>query len=117
MPPADVSRNPPGRPLPAQSSARCAPQQQARESWDYNNMAVNHTVWACVWRRFSSANRLWAPVDTSTTGASNVDYCALSASKGSMQGEAGKSSLASVCFNSKESLDPGMVDKTGLPVS
>lgn len=91
-----------------QSSTCCVPQQQVWECWDYNNMAVNHTVWACVWGRLSSVNRLWAPVDTSTTGASNVDYCALSASEGSKQGAAGKTSLASVCLNSKESLDPGL---------
>ncbi len=59
MPVGDVSRDPPGCSLPTQkSSARCAQQQQARESWGYNNVAVNHTVWACVRRRFSSVNRL-----------------------------------------------------------
>ncbi len=107
MPPADVSRNPPGCSLPTQkNSACCVQHQQARESWGYNNVAVNHTVWACVRRWFSSVNRLWASVDTSTTGASNVDYCALSASEGSKQGAVDKTSLASVCLNSKVSLDP-----------
>lgn len=37
-----------------------------------------------------------------------MDYCALSASEGSKQEAAGRRSLASVCLNSKESLDPGL---------
>lgn len=122
LPPTDVNTTPlvPAHPSPSHQPIqpdvqRVSPtepgEKQAGEKQDYNNLVVNHPAWGRVRGGLSTANRLWPPVGAGTSGASNMDYCALSVREGTVRAVAGERSLALLCLNLKVALDLRLAKK------